>query len=114
MGFMLVAGMRHLWIISLFLGFVAAATVCLPQAPDASSDTPWWKGAVLYEICPRSFQDSSGDGVGDLNGITKRLFYLEKLGIDAIWLTPMYASPQVDFGYDVSNFEMIDRQYGTI
>ncbi len=111
---MLVAGMRHLWIISLFLGFVAAATVCLPQAPDASSGTPWWKGAVLYEIYPRSFQDSSGDGVGDLNGITKRLFYLEKLGADAIWLTPMYASPQVDFGYDVSNFEMIDPQYGTM
>ncbi|MHB1023207.1 MAG: alpha-glucosidase [Acidobacteriaceae bacterium] len=75
---------------------------------------PWWKHAVIYEIYPRSFQDSNGDGIGDLKGITKRLGYLESLGVDAIWLTPIYPSPQVDFGYDISNYEAIDPQYGTM
>jgi alpha-glucosidase len=74
----------------------------------------WWKNAVIYEIYPRSFQDSNGDGVGDLNGITSRLDYLKSLGVDAIWLTPCYPSPQVDFGYDISDYEAIDPQYGTM
>jgi len=74
----------------------------------------WWKHAVIYEIYPRSFQDSNGDGVGDLNGITSRLSYLQDLGVDAIWLTPIYPSPQVDFGYDISDYEAIDPQYGTM
>jgi alpha-glucosidase len=74
----------------------------------------WWKNAVVYEIYPRSFQDSNGDGIGDLNGITSRLDYLESLGVDAIWLTPIYPSPQVDFGYDISDYEAIDPQYGTM
>src|ERR1700728_549652 len=68
----------------------------------------WWKNAVIYEIYPRSFQDSNGDGIGDLNGITSRLDYLQKLGVEAIWLSPIYPSPQVDFGYDISNYEGID------
>ncbi len=84
-----------------------------PSSP-ASTSTPWWKNAVIYEIYPRSFQDSNGDGIGDLNGITSRLDYLQKLGVDAIWLTPIYPSPQVDFGYDISNYEAIDAQYGTM
>ena len=74
----------------------------------------WWKNAVIYEIYPRSFQDSNGDGIGDLNGITARLDYLKKLGIDAIWLTPCYPSPQVDFGYDISDYKNIDPKYGTL
>ena len=74
----------------------------------------WWKHAVIYEIYPRSFQDSNGDGVGDLNGITQRLDYLQTLGVDAIWIAPMYPSPQVDFGYDVSDYENVDPQYGTL
>jgi len=74
----------------------------------------WWKHAVLYEIYPRSFQDSNGDGIGDLNGITSRLDYLHELGIDAIWITPIYPSPQVDFGYDVSDYQAIDPQFGTM
>ncbi|HEV2322941.1 MAG TPA: alpha-amylase family glycosyl hydrolase [Terracidiphilus sp.] len=69
---------------------------------------------MIYEIYPRSFQDSNGDGIGDLNGITSRLDYLQKLGVNAIWLTPIYPSPQVDFGYDISNYEAIDPQYGTM
>jgi len=79
-----------------------------------SSDDPWWKHAVIYEIYPRSFQDSNGDGVGDIRGIISRLDYLQDLGIDAIWLTPMYPSPLVDFGYDVSDYTAIDPLYGTL
>src|SRR3984893_11807944 len=71
-----------------------------PRAYTAAHPDPWWKHAVIYEIYPRSFQDSNGDGIGDLNGITQRLDYLEALGVDAIWIAPMYPSPQVDFGYD--------------
>jgi len=74
----------------------------------------WWKHAVIYEVYPRSFQDSDGDGVGDLNGVTSRLGYLRDLGIDAIWITPIYPSPQVDFGYDISDYLAIDPQYGTL
>ena len=86
------------------------------QAVSAShSDMEnWWKNAVIYEIYPRSFQDTNGDGIGDLNGITQRLDYLKELGVDAIWLTPVYPSPQVDFGYDISDYKNIDPQYGTL
>ncbi|MEY8571599.1 glycoside hydrolase family 13 protein [Lactobacillus intestinalis] len=76
--------------------------------------TPWWKKAVIYQVYPKSFQDSNGDGIGDLKGITFRLDYLKKLGIDAIWLSPVYQSPQVDNGYDISDYEAIDPQYGTM
>ncbi len=86
----------------------------LPAQAAAAKSDPWWKHALIYEIYPRSFQDSNGDGVGDLNGITQRLDYLQSLGVDAIWLSPIYPSPQVDFGYDVSNYEAIDPQYGTM
>src|ERR1700745_2937593 len=75
---------------------------------------PWWKHAVMYEIYPRMFQDSNGDGVGDINGITSRLDYLKNLGVGAIWITPMYPSPQVDFGYDIENYGAFDPQYGTM
>ncbi|WP_433970012.1 glycoside hydrolase family 13 protein [Tunturiibacter gelidiferens] len=78
------------------------------------NDGPWWKHAVLYEIYPRSFQDSNGDGIGDLNGISQRLDYLKSLGVDAIWIAPMYPSPQVDFGYDISDYQAVDPQYGTL
>ena len=84
-----------------------------PQATTAAA-RDWWKNAVIYEIYPRSFQDSNGDGIGDLNGITQRLDYLKELGVDAIWLTPVYPSPQVDFGYDISDYKNIDPQYGTL
>jgi alpha-glucosidase len=84
------------------------------SATRAQNNDPWWKHAVIYEIYPRSFQDSNGDGIGDLNGITSRLDYLKTLGVDAIWMTPIYPSPQVDFGYDISDYEAIDPQYGTM
>jgi len=74
----------------------------------------WWQHAVFYEIYPRSFADSNNDGVGDLSGITAKLGYLHDLGVDAIWITPCYPSPQVDFGYDVSDYENIDPMYGML
>ena len=82
-----------------------AAGGCFFSAAAPSHDETWWKHAVIYEIYPRSFQDSNGDGIGDLNGIRERLGYLQALGVDAIWIAPMYPSPQVDFGYDISNYE---------
>jgi alpha-glucosidase len=82
---------------------------------NQSADKPdWWKHGVFYEIYPRSFGDSNNDGTGDLNGITAHLDYLKALGIDAIWITPCFPSPQVDFGYDVSDYRAIDPQYGTL
>src|SRR4051794_41019624 len=74
----------------------------------------WWTEVVFYEIYVRSFQDSNGDGIGDLNGITQRLDYLTDLGVEAIWLTPFYPSPQVDFGYDISDYRDVDPQFGTL
>jgi len=74
----------------------------------------WWQHAVFYEIYPRSFADSNNDGIGDLPGISSKLDYLKWLGVDAIWITPCYPSPQVDFGYDVSDYENIDPMYGTL
>jgi len=74
----------------------------------------WWQHAVFYEIYPRSFADRNSDGIGDLKGIESKLGYLQKLGVDAIWITPCYPSPQVDFGYDVSDYENIDPMYGTL
>lgn len=74
----------------------------------------WWKESVVYEIYPRSFMDSNGDGIGDLNGITSRLDYLKELGIDVIWLGPIYDSPNDDNGYDIRNYREIMREYGTM
>jgi alpha-glucosidase len=84
------------------------------QAATPRPAPPWWQHAVIYEIYPRSFQDSDGDGIGDLNGIVQRLDYLASLGVDAIWLTPIFPSPQADFGYDISDFTAIDPLYGTM
>jgi alpha-glucosidase len=108
--------------IALALGILTPGAVgqTAPMKPDAqpanssSSEQNWWKNAVIYEIYPRSFQDSNGDGIGDLNGIAKHLDYLRELGVDAIWLSPVYPSPQVDFGYDISDYKNIDPQYGTL
>jgi alpha-glucosidase len=91
-----------------------APATSVKQRVQRKSGDPWWRHAVIYEIYPRSFQDSNGDGVGDLNGITSRLDYLRDLGIDAIWITPIYPSPLVDFGYDVADYTAIDPLYGTM
>ncbi|SCZ73164.1 alpha-glucosidase [Epibacterium ulvae] len=77
-------------------------------------DPDWWRGAVLYQIYPRSFQDSNGDGIGDLVGITQRLPYIAALGVDAIWISPFFKSPMKDFGYDVSDYRDVDPMFGTL
>jgi alpha-glucosidase len=74
----------------------------------------WWQWGIIYQIYPRSFQDSNGDGIGDLKGIVPRLDYLVELGIDAIWVSPIYPSPMADFGYDVSDYTDIDPIFGTL
>jgi alpha-glucosidase len=83
------------------------------RAVDAEGHQ-WWQNAVFYELYPRSFADSNNDGIGDLKGIDSKLDYLKDLGVDAIWISPCYPSPQVDFGYDVSDYENIDPMYGTL
>ena len=82
--------------------------------PPALRDVDWWKSAVVYQIYPRSFQDSDGDGIGDLRGIINRLDYLQQLGVDVIWLSPAYRSPQDDNGYDISDYQDIDPVFGTL
>ncbi|GAC1414465.1 MAG: alpha-amylase family glycosyl hydrolase [Acidobacteriaceae bacterium] len=76
--------------------------------------TPWWQNAVIYQVYPRSFQDTNGDGVGDLSGILQRLDYLVELGVDAVWISPFYPSPMADFGYDVANYTGVDPIFGTL
>ncbi len=95
------------------LSFFSLHSVAAPSAKDAEGHE-WWQHAVFYEVYPRSFADSNNDGIGDLKGITSKLDYLKDLGVDAIWLTPCYPSPQVDFGYDVSDYVNIDPLYGTL
>jgi len=99
----------------LLFAFIFVSTLLAqPPSPPQSHADDWWKHAVIYEIYPRSFQDSDGDGVGDISGITSRLDYLQDLGIDAIWITPMYPSPGIDYGYDISDYTAIDPEYGTM
>ena len=74
----------------------------------------WWRGAVIYQIYPRSFKDSNGDGVGDLPGITSKLTYVAELGVDAIWISPFFRSPMKDFGYDVSDYRDVDPIFGSL
>ncbi len=103
------------WVMVAVVMALLGSGVAGAQAKGADAEGhAWWQHAVFYEIYPRSFADSNGDGVGDLNGITSKMDYLRELGVDAIWITPCYPSPQVDFGYDVSDYENIDPMYGTL
>ncbi|XP_033353069.1 alpha-glucosidase-like [Bombus vosnesenskii] len=96
--------MFRLTITSCFLLFALSAAV----------DVNWFKNAIVYQVYPRSFKDSNGDGIGDLNGITSKLEHIKDIGATALWLSPIYKSPQVDFGYDISNFTDIEPTYGTL
>ncbi len=82
--------------------------------PASAADRDWWRGAVIYQIYPRSYQDTDGDGIGDLKGITSRLGYIAALGVDAIWISPFFKSPMRDFGYDVSDYRDVDPMFGTL
>ncbi|MGL3001185.1 glycoside hydrolase family 13 protein [Flavobacterium sp. RSSB_23] len=105
-----------------FFLFCVAIILFLPTSSTAQNkeslskeiDKKWWKEAIIYQLYPRSFQDSNGDGVGDLKGITQRLDYLQSLGIDAIWLNPICASPNDDNGYDISDYKAIMKEMGTM
>ena len=99
----------------LIVSICLSVSLCSAQKRSVDAEGhQWWQNAVFYEIYPRSFADSNGDGIGDLKGIDSKLNYLRDLGIDAIWISPCYPSPQVDFGYDVSDYEDIDPMYGTL
>lgn len=80
----------------------------------SADDRPWWKEGVVYQVYPKSFDDSNGDGIGDIRGIIERLDYLEDLGVDGVWLNPVYRSPQVDDGYDISDYRAIREEFGTM
>jgi alpha-glucosidase len=86
----------------------------LTAANTASAPQPWWKGAAIYQIYPRSFADSNGDGIGDLPGITAHLDHVASLGVDGVWISPFFTSPQRDFGYDVADYRGIDPIFGTL
>jgi alpha-glucosidase len=92
----------------------AATTSIAITNSDSAGKDKWWKHAVFYEIYPRSFADARDTGMGDIKGITSKLDYLKDLGVGAIWITPCYPSPQVDFGYDISDYETVAPEYGTM
>src|SRR5215213_2146059 len=82
--------------------------------PATNGMRPWWETAVIYQVYPRSFQDSDDDGVGDLPGITSRLEHVAELGATAVWLSPIFRSPMADFGYDISDYRDVDPIFGSI
>lgn len=86
----------------------------MSKTPDRASPDAWWKRAVVYQVYPRSFQDSDGDGIGDLAGVLQRVDYLAELGVDVVWLSPVYRSPQDDHGYDISDYQDIDPTFGSL
>ncbi|MEU2263502.1 glycoside hydrolase family 13 protein [Streptomyces sp. NPDC019645] len=91
-----------------------AAPATATTSGHRAEPAPWWRDAVIYQVYPRSFADGNGDGMGDLAGIRSRLPYLKELGVDAVWLSPFYASPQADAGYDVADYRAIDPMFGTL
>jgi alpha-glucosidase len=89
-------------------------SLSMPPARKADTRQPWWRGAAIYQIYPRSFADTNGDGIGDLPGITAHLEHVASLGVDAIWLSPFFTSPMKDFGYDVADYRNVDPIFGTL
>ena len=105
---------RFLLVLSCFLILSYSLVSVAQTKPVDAEGHAWWQHAVFYEIYPRSFADSNNDGIGDLNGVTSKMSYLHELGVDAIWISPCFPSPQVDFGYDVSDYQNIDPMYGNL
>lgn len=101
----------------MFTVYLTLTSLLLVTAIRLKSEQPtkdWWERAGFYQVYPRSFKDSDGDGIGDLNGITEKLSYLKGIGMRGFWLSPMYKSPMADFGYDISDFRDIQDEYGTM
>ncbi len=110
--------MRKYFIVSIFLSLIIFWG-CNRQTPKTANqqqniDKKWWKEAVVYQLYPRSFKDSNGDGIGDLKGIISKLDYIKSLGVTVVWLNPIYASPNYDNGYDISNYREIMKEFGTM
>jgi alpha-glucosidase len=105
---------RFFLILALLVVFACVVSGLAQTKSTDAEGHKWWQHAVFYEIYPRSYADSNNDGIGDLKGITSKMAYLHDLGVDAIWISPCFPSPQVDFGYDVSDYENIDPMYGTL
>ena len=105
-------------VVAIILGYMVIS--CKLNSAENSNDSKseiqreWWKEGVVYQIYPRSFKDSDGNGVGDLRGIISKLDYIKSLGIDIIWLNPVYKSPNTDNGYDISDYEAIMEEFGTM
>lgn len=106
--------MRYLTVTFLAVIMLACATKKEEEVAAGNIDKKWWKGTIVYQIYPRSFKDSNGDGVGDLRGIIDKLDYIESLGVNAVWLNPIYSSPNADNGYDVSDYRNIMAEFGTM
>ena len=100
--------------IALFCFGLLVSSVTMAQETKTSIDRKWWKEAVVYQIYPRSFKDTDGDGVGDLKGIISKLDYIKSLGVDVVWLNPIYGSPNADNGYDISDYQSIMKEFGTM
>src|ERR1700692_5049307 len=100
--------------IAIVMAIALSNSFCYSQQSNPNNDRKWWKEAVVYQIYPRSFKDANGDGIGDLKGIISKLDYIKSLGIDVIWLNPIYASPNADNGYDISDYQAIMKEFGTM
>ena len=105
---------RTLFAISIILILLSCNDQPEPPEPGAEPNRTWWKEAVIYQIYPRSFKDTDGDGVGDLKGIIEKLDYIQSLGVDMVWLNPIYSSPNDDNGYDISDYRAIMKEFGTM
>ncbi|XP_049886110.1 maltase 2-like [Pectinophora gossypiella] len=104
--------MKVVFLLPLILAICAANSIARKNKDEPEKD--WWQTTIFYQIYPRSFADSNGDGIGDLNGITSKLEYIKELGVGAIWMSPMFQSPMYDFGYDISDFYAVHDEYGTM
>ena len=104
---------KYLVLTFLYFGLLLTNTA-MAQDNKSTTDRKWWKEAVVYQIYPRSFKDSNGDGVGDLKGIIQKLDYIKSLGVDVVWLNPIYGSPNADNGYDISDYQAIMKEFGTM
>ena len=106
--------MKQTFLSLLLAGFVIFNTIEVSAQQDTQPERKWWKEAIVYQIYPRSFKDADGDGIGDLKGIISKLDYIKSLGVDVVWLNPIYSSPNDDNGYDVSDYRKIMKDFGTM